>query len=186
MGIGSRTRLALAAAAVLCVAVSSRAQEDAWPEFRFLIGEWVADAKPGEGTGSFSLAPDLQGKILVRKNRAEVVAAQGRPAGTHEDLMVIHREEGTRQVRASYFDNEGHVIQYKVAPAAEGTGLVFVSEAQAGTPRFRLTYTAVAPNGVKIVFEIAPPGQPEQFRTYLEGTARRAEPARAGRPSTKK
>jgi hypothetical protein len=37
-------------------------------DFQFLIGEWIM---PGGGSGGFTLEPDLQGKILVRRNKAD-------------------------------------------------------------------------------------------------------------------
>jgi len=48
-----------------------------------------------------------------------------------------------------------------------------VSDAVAGAPRYRLTYRFTESNEVRIRFAIAPPGQPEAFRQYLEGTAQR-------------
>ena len=153
-----------------------RADEDPWGDFRFLIGAWVNEGKPGEASGGFTLEPDLGGKVLVRRNRAEVPAAPGRPAGTHEDLMVIFREPGAQQVRASYFDNEGHVIRYAVAPRPGKAGLSFVSDPAPSGPRFRLTYTPGGDDTVAVKFEVAPPGQPDGFRTYLEGSARRKKP----------
>jgi hypothetical protein len=129
-----------------------------WAPFSFLIGEWV-----GAGSGSageFSLQPDLQGNVLVRKNVATA------PTGRHEDLMVIYPE--APGLRAIYFDNEGHVIHYRVT-AAESQA-VFTSEEGPG-PRFRLTYRKNPDGTVRTIFEIAPPGG--ELKTYLEGTVRR-------------
>ncbi len=156
---------------VLGTFAPAKADDDAWPEFRFLLGEWVADEKPGQGSGGFTLVPELQNKILVRRNVADIPAAQARPAGRHEDLMIVYREEG--KTKASYYDNEGHIIRYNVASSSDGKGLVFMSEPQPTAPRFRLTYTSTDPKSIGIKFDIAPPGQPEQFRSYLEGSARR-------------
>src|SRR5579871_4037845 len=91
------------------------AEDDPWSDFRFLMGEWTAAGSPAQGTGGFTFATELEGKILVRRNRAELPAAAGRPAGKHEDLMVLYRESGGKQVKAMYFDNEGHVIPYTVS-----------------------------------------------------------------------
>jgi hypothetical protein len=151
-----------------------RAEDDPWSDFRFLIGTWVSEAKPGEGSGRFSLEPDLQGKVLVRRNLANIPAAQGRPGGKHEDLMVVYRESKEAPWRASYFDSEGHVIQYAVSTLPDNKGLVFVSIAETPGPRYRLTYAKGENERVAVKFEIAPPGKPEAFRTYLEGVVRRA------------
>ena len=40
-------------------------------------------------------------------------------------------------------------------------------------PRFRLTYTRADAARLKLKFEIAPPGKPDQFAPYIEATARR-------------
>ncbi len=152
---------------------SARASEDPWADFRFLMGAWVSAGKPEEGSGSFTLEPDLGGKVLVRRNVAHLPPAPGRRGGKHEDLMVIYREPGAKQVRASYFDNEGHTIDYSVSALPDAKGLVFVSSPQPSAPRFRLTYTKGEDDKVAVKFEIAPPNKPEEFRTYLEGTARR-------------
>lgn len=147
--------------------------DDPWAEFHFLLGTWVSEGKPGDGSGSFTLAPDLGGKVLVRRNVADLPAAKGRPATRHEDLMVIYPDPGGKKFRASYFDSEGHVIQYAVAPLADKKGLEFVSSSEPSAPRFRLTYTEGEGDRVAVKFEIAPPGKPDAFKTYLEGTVRR-------------
>jgi hypothetical protein len=149
------------------------AEPDRWPELRFLIGDWVGEGKAGQGTGEFSLAPDLQGKVLVRRGQADLPAAGQRPAGHHEDLMVIHRDGADGPIKAVYFDNEGHVIHYSATISKEGQVVTFVSEAAASEPRFRLTYTKGKEDTVAVKLEIAPPGKPDGFQTHVEGTARR-------------
>jgi hypothetical protein len=155
-----------------------RAEEDPWAEFRFLIGTWVSEGRPEEGSGRFTLEPDLGGKILVRRNTADLPAAKGRPAGRHEDLMIVYREPGGKPFRASYFDSEGHVIQYAVSSLPDKKGLVFLSNPDSSGPRFRLTYTRGEGDKVAVKFEIAPPGKADQFKTYLEGTVRRKQPGK--------
>jgi hypothetical protein len=145
-----------------------RAEEDRWKDFRFLIGSWVSEAKPGARTGTFTLEPDLESRVLVRRNFADLPAAKSHPAEKHEDLMVIYPESG-RQFRADYYDNEGHVIRYAIA--SNDAGLVFTSSSPG--PRFRLTYARAENNTVRVKFEIAPPGKSSQFRTHAEGTVRR-------------
>jgi hypothetical protein len=151
------------------------AQVDAWADYRFFMGEWVGEGvgQPGHGSGGFSLTPDLQGKVLVRRSRAVYPAAGGRPASTHDDLMVIYRQERGKLVKASYFDSEGHVISYSVSVSADKTGVVFLSDAQPSTPHFRLTYAKGKADTLAIKFEIAPPDKPDEFKTYLDGTVRR-------------
>jgi hypothetical protein len=151
----------------------AQAKDDPWDPFRFLIGDWVGEGKEGQGSGSFSLTPDLQGKVLVRKNHAELPAANGRPAAVHEDLMVIYKSENGKSHKAIYFDSEDHIINYTVTFLPDKQTLTFVSAAAPQAPRFRLSYQKEAEDRVGIKFEIAPPGKPEEFKTYLEGKAKK-------------
>jgi hypothetical protein len=142
-----------------------------WGPVQFLVGNWVGEGggQPGQGTGVFSFSPDLQGKILVRKNFAEYPAASGRPAFRHDDLMIVYRDEATHGLRATYFDSEEHVIPYTVK-ASEG-GVIFVSEGAPSSTRFRMTYTSTGKDTLKIKFEIAAPGK--EFAPYIEAAAHR-------------
>jgi hypothetical protein len=152
---------------------------DPWAGWEMLLGDWIADAsqgKPGAAaSGGFSFTYDLDRHVIVRRDRADYPALEGRPAFSHQGLAVIAPDAGGA-LHASSFDNEGHVIDYdvQVAPGS----IVFVSAAKPGAPRFRLTYqsrpAAAGPASLAIRFEIAPPGKPEQFVTYVEGTAHRA------------
>jgi len=168
-------------ALTLCLAaflLSSPAQRKSdvgsWDSWRFLLGEWTGEGagQPGQGTGTFSFKLDLQGKVLVRRNRADYHATKDRPAFSHEDLMVIYQEEEPR-THAIYFDNEGHVIHYTAAVSEDKNTITFVSAPAPSNPRFRLTYTNGRNGTLAIKFEIAPPGKPDAFSTYLEGVARR-------------
>lgn len=138
---------------------------DTFAPLRFLVGEWVGEGSgaPGEGQGAFSLQPDLGGKVLVRRNRTDFPAAQGRPATRHEDLMWIFPEGGV--LKAVYLDTEDHLIRYTVSAGPQGEA-VFTSDPAPG-PRFRLSYRRAESGKVAIRFEIALPGK--DFATYLEG-----------------
>lgn len=139
---------------------------------RPLEGDWVGEGtgQPGEGTGGCSFRFELGGKAFVRRNWAEYPASQGRPAFRHEDLLVgSATPEG---VRAVYWDNEGHRIDYAVSNPEVGC-VVFLGEIRADAPRFRMTYRSVGKDALSFVFEIAPPGQPEAFKIYLQAKLRR-------------
>ncbi len=146
-----------------------------WDAWRFLIGEWTAEGggEPGQGTGTFSFSLELQGKILLRKNRSDYPATKDHPAYSHEDLMVIYPQPGEAATRAIYFDSEGHVIHYAAEFSEDKKALTFLSDAEPSAPRFRLTYTKDRDQALTIKFEIAPPGKPYSFTTYVEGIARR-------------
>jgi hypothetical protein len=153
---------------------SAQSKESAnWDAFRFLIGEWVGEGTgaPGEATGDFSFSFDLEGKILVRRNRADYPATKDKPAYSHTDLMVIYQEpEGARAI---YFDNEGHVIHYAVSLSKDQTTLTFLSDPSPSAPRFRFTYNKAKNDSMTFQFDIAPPGKPEAFSKYLEGSLHR-------------
>jgi hypothetical protein len=144
-----------------------------WNAFKFLIGDWVGEGTgaPGEGSGGFSFSYDLQNTVLVRKNFANYPATKDRPAFTHDDLMIVYQEGG--KTKAIYFDNEQHVIDYSVSVSSDSNSIVFVSDAMASAPRFRLTNAKAGTDKITITFEIAPPGKPDSFAKYIEAVARR-------------
>ncbi len=131
----------------------------------FLIGEWQASGagQPGVGTGTAVFSRQLQERVILRTSFAEYPPAAGTPASRHDDLMVVYAAPGG--IKADYYDNEGHVIRYRVRSPAAGQA-VFVSEASADEPRFRLTYRLEA-GMLRGEFAVAPPGVPEAFRPYL-------------------
>jgi hypothetical protein len=153
---------------------AKRAHE--WDSWKFLIGRWVGEGGggPGQGSGWFSFQPDLQGATLIRKNHSEYPATKERGAYSHDDLMVMYADPGTGQTRAFYVDSEGHVIHYVATASADGTNFTFLSEANSSAPRYRLTYVKTQADALRLTFEIAPPGKPEQFEKYIEATAHRA------------
>ena len=162
-------------AIIMCLNARPADKPAGWGPVEYLVGDWTGEGGggPGQGSGSFSFRPDLQGKILVRKNRAEYPATKERAAFVHDDLMVVYRDTPEAAPRAIYFDSEGHTIRYEVQAQPDGGEVVFVSGPEPSAPRYRLTYTRVDQDRVKIKFEIAPPGHPDQFATYIEASAHR-------------
>ena len=146
-----------------------------WEPFRFLLGDWTGEGTgtPGEATGGFSFSFDLEGKILIRKSRADYPATKDKPAYSHTDLMVIYQEPDGKATRAIYFDNEGHVIHYSVGFSRDQNTVTFLSDPSATSPRFRFTYNKVKSGSMTFQFDIAPPGKPEAFSRYLEGSLHR-------------
>jgi len=165
--------LVMSLVAVTCFAPAQQASQAArWEGWQTLIGFWVGEGDPAQGVSHFSFLPDLQGKILIRKNHAEYPATKDRPATVHDDLLIVYGETEADR-KAVYFDNEGHVIEYAVSVSADRKTIVFVSPPAAGAPRYRLSYFEQDRDRFRITFEIAPPGRPEAFAPYLEGFARR-------------
>lgn len=135
----------------------------------FLVGTWVGEGSgdPGKGSGEFTFKHELDNRVLLRNNFAEYPATADRPAFRHDDLMITYSEAGA--LKAIYFDSEGHVIRYNVT--ATPNSVVFLSEPSG--PVYRLSYLVKDPTHVAIKFEIAPPDKPNEFKTYIEATARR-------------
>jgi hypothetical protein len=142
-------------------------QESAFNKLNFLLGKWtgVAGEKQtpqGAGQGAFSFEPELNGKIIVRRNIAEYDSGP-----RHEDLMVIYLDEPSDQPdngpRAIYFDSEGHVIRYRLAfPSPEHA--VFESDGTQPGPKYRLSYW-MEKTSLNGTFEVAPPGS--GFKPYM-------------------
>ena len=119
--------------------ISSSAQQipkPDWSGYKFLIGEWAGEGSGPTGSSTFSF--DLQNSVIVRKSFAEYPAAGNRSAFRHDDLMIIYQENKT--VKAIYFDNENHVINYSVSFSADSNSIIFVSEPSITFPRFFSRY----------------------------------------------
>ena len=130
---------------ILASALSLRAQDSAsgspapsWKGLEFLFGNWMGmagerDTPLGAGQGGFSFAPELDGRIVVRRNRANYDSGV-----RHEDLMVIYLESPNERPYAIYFDTEGHVIRYNLTfPSANR--VTFESDGTQPGPRYRLS-----------------------------------------------
>jgi hypothetical protein len=131
---------------------------------RPLLGAWEGSDPNQRATGRFTLEPDLGGKILVRRNRNDS------PQGHHDDLMIMFAAPGG--LRASYFDNEGHAIQYAITATVDRVELV--SDEAPGQPRFRLRYDRHGADELAVEFAIAMPGATE-FRHYTGGVVHRVQ-----------
>jgi hypothetical protein len=150
---------------------------DPWKAMQSLIGQWNGDlgGQPGQATsGSFTISSDLQGRALVRRSFAEFPATKDRPAFRHDDLTIVYQGEAGSAPRATYYDSEGHVIEYTVSVSSGGSRIEWLSAARPAEPRFRFTYVFTSPTAMKVRFEIAPPGQPDNFTTHVEGSVHKA------------
>ena len=166
------------AAVLVLFAAMAAAQElpsDRWADWQPFLGAWecAGGGGPGQGSGTFTLTPELQGAVLVRHNNAQYPATKDKPAYRHDDLMVIYPDASGKKTCADYWDNEGHVMHYVVEFTDHK--LVMVSDAVQPGPRYRLTYVKTGDNDLKLTFEIAPPEAPDKFKTYIEATAKRAK-----------
>jgi hypothetical protein len=147
-----------------------------WGPLEFLLGEWsgTGSGNPGEvvaGKSSFTF--DLDKHILVRKSQAELAARPGEKTGSlHFDLLIISPGAGEVKYRGVYFDNEGHVIQYRISCTEKPQTALFESEATGGGPRFRLIYTVLPDGLLNVEFQIARPGG--EFQVYTKGVLKKA------------
>ncbi len=142
------------------------------PQWQLLVGTWRSEASAGVGAGTCAFRFELGNHVLVRTNQAEIPAAANRPGGTHQDLMVIYPGKSETEAHASYWDNEGHIIEYSAAWSADGTVLTFLSKPGAG-PQFRLTYKKLDADTLNVSFDMAAPGQGGAFKPYVSGRIRR-------------
>jgi hypothetical protein len=143
---------------------------DPWTRLNFMVGEWqgVGTGAPGEGVGGTSFTFALDRNVLVRKNWATYPAKPGAATGnSHEDLMVIYPAPGGSGLKAIYFDNEGHVIQYAASFPGPAGEVVFESDPDSAGPRFRLDYALAADGKLTVIFSIAIPGS--DFKEYARG-----------------
>ncbi len=125
------------AVALLSSPLHAASDNDPWDSYRFLLGEWTGEGsgQPGQGKGEFTFAPELDGKVLVRRNVNQIPTGPDRPPTVHEDLMVVYPAEKGQPLRAIYFDNEGHVISYTVHPSDDRRSLTFLSDPESvGAP----------------------------------------------------
>ncbi len=73
-------------------------------------------------------------------------------------------------MKAIYFDNEGHVINYEVTTPAPNTAVLLSPASQPG-PQFRLVYE-FKERIMHGKFEMRMPGQPD-FKSYLDWSGRK-------------
>jgi hypothetical protein len=143
---------------------------DPLARLKFLVGEWegVGSGVPGEGVGGTSFAFELRNNILVRKNWATYPPKPGETEGiSHEDLMFIYPLPGGPSMKAIYFDNEGHVIEYAASFPRQENAVVFESDSANPGPRFKLSYALSGDGKLTVVFSMAYPGG--EFKDYARG-----------------
>lgn len=129
---------------------------------RGLIGTWQGTDPEHHTTGGFTFMPELGGKVLVRRSTNDG------PKVHHEDLLVVFATPAG--LRASYWDNEGHVIDYAVT--ASGDHIEWLSDDLANQPRFKLTNDLHGADELAIDFAVKMPGAAD-FQHYVGGVVHR-------------
>jgi hypothetical protein len=160
-------KIVITAGLLLIGSVCSGQQKTFVESWSWLMGEWQGegDGKPGKGSGKFTFLPDLDKKIIVRKNHSEYPATKDKPKIVHDDLMVVYPDFSGNSSKAIYFDNEGHVINYGISLA--DSSVVMTSDKALNAPVFRLTYRLRKNKAITVKFEMSQDG--EKFMTYTEG-----------------
>jgi hypothetical protein len=85
--------------------------------------------------------------------------------------MIIYVDD-QRIVRADYYDNEGHVIRYRVTSPGPGR-VAFVSEPLADGSVYRVTYESAEGGSVKGAFAVGSTRSPDAWAVYLSWEMRR-------------
>jgi len=146
-------------------------QKEALKKYNLLFGDWISDNKPEEGNGYFSFTPDLDNRVIIRKNHVSFPATANKAAFTHDDILIIYAEQPGKLENALYTDNEDHVIHYTITVSEDGKSITLNSGLKSNMPLFKLLYNFTDANHVTVTFQIAQPNAPETFHTYLTGTA---------------
>jgi hypothetical protein len=166
-----KTKLYLVIGFLALTINSSGQQNSSWTKWAWLIGEWRGEGsgEPGKGGGVFSFRPDLNEKILVRKDHSEYPATAKRPAVIHDGLLIVYLDFSGNPSKAIYFDNEGHTINYSIDYSDKN--IILLSDKIPNAPLFRLTYTLLGNETINTKFEMSQDG--EKFMTYIEGKSKK-------------
>ena len=167
-----KTKLLISLAFGLITLLCSAQKPEKWEGMDWLLGQWQGEGKgqPGQGGGMFSFSFDLDKNIIVRKSHSEYNTNDKNSLIKHDDLLIIYYEPEETVLKAIYFDNEGHIINYSVNQADKS--LILLSEKKSDMPQFRLTYTPLDDSAVNVKFEISTDGV--NFNTYVEGISKKA------------
>jgi hypothetical protein len=148
----------------LCTSLlGAQVASDQWKTLQFLEGTWEAKTQGGSAgatsTGDYIFIEELNGHILARHSASSGCKGPADFNCDHGDLLYIYREAPDQPLKAIYFDNEGHVIQYTVTTPVPGS-VVFESE------QYRLIYERKG-NVMSGKFQMRMPGKTEWI-SYLE------------------
>ncbi len=156
---------------VLCAqsAPATAPAGDPWRSLQFLMGTWEAKTLGGSAgaasSGSYTFQLELRGHVLARHSANAGCKGPADFDCEHGDLLYVYPEPAGGSLKAIYFDNEGHVINYDVTTSAPNTA-VFATPASQPGPQFRLVYE-LKERIMHGKFQMRMPGQNE-FKSYLE------------------
>jgi hypothetical protein len=64
-------------------------------------------------------------------------------------------------------------MHYTASFTSDSSALVLVGDANLSAPRFKFSYIKEKEGKLKVVFEMAPSGKPEEFMKYVEGVVKK-------------
>ena len=135
----------------------------------FLEGEWSAATAGGNGAptvvGAYVFRRELGGHVLARHSSSASCKGPIDFDCEHGDLLYVYPEGPDQNLKAIYFDNEGHVIHYSVSTPAPGSA-TFLSDPSIPGPQFRLVYE-LKDKAMSGKFQMHMPGQTD-WKSYLE------------------
>ena len=157
----------------LIIGVGAFAQSTAaWKSLGFLEGTWDAKTTGGPAVaGSYVFRKELGGHIMARHSKTGSCKGPADFDCEHGDLLYIFEEAPGAQLKAIYFDNEGHVLHYSVASSTPNS-VTFLTDPAVPGPQFRLVYEL---KGAVMTgkFQMHMPGQ-EEWKSYLEWSGAKA------------
>ena len=136
---------------------------------KFLEATWDAKTPGGPAgppvSGTYVFRRELNGHVLARHSSSDSCKGPSDFDCDHHDLLYIFADSGAPQLKAIYFDNEGHVIHYDVSMPTP-TSVVMMSDPAVPGPRFRLS-SELKDAVMSGKFQMQMPGQSEG-KSYLE------------------
>ena len=163
------TRLSLIIAFTGLLSSGFSQQNSKLDKWNWLIGEWKdSGSRPaGNESTTFSFTFDLDKKIIVRKSNTHYTDAKANQKLIRQDLMIIYPDQSGKPDKAICFDNEGHIIYYKIT--FEGKSIIFKNYDRGNTPVYKLTYTRIDGEIIGRKFEMS--RDSENFTTLEEGNS---------------
>ncbi|MFT3841474.1 MAG: hypothetical protein QM723_31085 [Myxococcaceae bacterium] len=154
--------LALCACATKKPILGESPEAQKFAPLSFMVGDWDGQSSGGAGpsTGTFTLGPDLQTHVLTRRGFNITNGTQ-----VHEDLTVIYIQGN--DLRADYWDNEGHTVRYQVFPQPQAKQVVFESNPQGDGTQYRVTYRSLDDDHIEMKLDIGHAGS--DFQPSVSG-----------------
>ena len=161
----------LAVLGISCLFAQSppSSEDDPFKSLSFLEGEWSAATAGAAGTsnvvGSYTFRRELGGHVIARHSSSASCKGPTDFDCQHGDLLYVFVEGAGHDLKAIYFDSEGHVVHYSVSTPTPSSA-IFLSDPSVPGPQFRLVYE-LKDKLMSGKFQMHMPGQSE-WKSYLE------------------